>query len=154
MSFRGNFRAAVLLSLAPSVCPQTSQVPRVWDETALAEWPALLAELNLRPSFFRQHEYYAAAGDNFRSYPVYHPDRQPPDYWQKLNRLKPEKLVDASKLRTEAEWIAAGKRAWDELDTPSFRSSDPNSSLGRVRALSLPRCRYSRMARSLLCAGL
>jgi len=47
--------------------------------------------------------------------------------------------VDASKIRTQTEWVAAGKRAWDELDATSFRTSDPEliaklygSVLGRI----------------------
>ena len=64
-------------------------------------------------------------GDNVRTYPVYHPDREPPGYWARLNRLKPELLVDASKIHTAQEWITAGKRVWQELDATSFRTSDP-----------------------------
>src|SRR6185369_17597390 len=122
MSVLGHVRALGALLVAASVCAQTSPVPTVWDHNALADWPAPIAGLNVRRGFFKQHEYYSLAGDNFRSYPVYHPDREPPGYWLRLKSLKPEKLVDQSKIHTQAEWIAAGKRAWDELDTPSFRS--------------------------------
>ncbi len=57
---------------------------------------------------------------------MYHPDREPPGYWEHLQHLKPEPLVDVSRIRTEDDWIAAGKRVWEELDATSFRSGDPD----------------------------
>lgn len=42
-----------------------------------------------------------------------------------MNRLKPEPLVDPSKIHTPQQWIAAGRRVWEELDATSFRTSDP-----------------------------
>src|SRR5262249_34195123 len=38
---------------------------------------------------------------------------------------RPEPLVDASRMRTPADWIAAGERAFRELDIPLTRSDDP-----------------------------
>jgi hypothetical protein len=97
----------------------------VWDDAELAHWATPIAGLGVRPGFFAERDYYAVAGDNLRSYPVYHPDREPTGYWQRLQRLKPEPLVDPSKIHTQQEWIAAERRAWQELDATSFRTLDP-----------------------------
>jgi hypothetical protein len=113
------------LILATSQFAQAPSVPKTWDDVALSDWATPVAGLGVRPGHFSEREYYAVSGDNLRTYPVYHPDREPPGYWEWLKRLKPEPLVDVSKIRTQAEWIRAGKRVWEELDATSFRSSDP-----------------------------
>ena len=53
----------------------------------------------------------------YRTYPVYHPDHEPPGYLEKLKRLEPEVLWDDAgkrpKLETEADWIRAGELVYD-----------------------------------------
>src|SRR5437868_6686066 len=114
-----------LIAVLVGACDYAQSPPKVWDDAQLADWANVIAGLNVRPGFFSAREYYAVAGDNLRTYPVYHPDREPPGYWQRLHQLKPEPLVDSSWIRTQQEWIAGGKRAWEELDATSFRTSDP-----------------------------
>jgi hypothetical protein len=45
----------------------------------------------------------------YRSYPVYHPDREPPGYWEQLQSEEPQVAFDAAKLKTKQDWIAAGE---------------------------------------------
>jgi hypothetical protein len=101
-------------------------VPRIWDDAALADWATPVATLNLRPAHYSSAEYYAVPAENLRSYPVYHPDREPPGYWEDLQKKKPELLVDVSKIRNTADWIAAGERAFRELDNFWSRTDDPS----------------------------
>ena len=56
---------------------------------------------------------------------MYPPGKEPPGYWESLQKKKPEPLVDLSKIRTKQDWIAAGARAFRELDIPLSRSDDP-----------------------------
>jgi hypothetical protein len=102
-----------------------SGVPKVWDERALEDWATPIAALKVRPANYTAAEYYAVAADNLRTYPVYRPDKEPPGYWDALQHKRPEPLVDASRMRTPADWIAAGERAFRELDIPLTRSDDP-----------------------------
>jgi hypothetical protein len=51
------------------------EIPRVWDERALAGWATPVAGLNVRPGHFSAEEYYRAPTDNHRTYPVYATDR-------------------------------------------------------------------------------
>jgi mono/diheme cytochrome c family protein len=44
----------------------------------------------------------------YRSYPVYHPDRQPGGYMEQLAEKEPEIAFDAARLRTKQDWIEAG----------------------------------------------
>ena len=101
------------------------RVPVIWDERALADWATPVAALKVRPAHYTAAEYYAAPAHNLRTYPVYRPDKEPPGYWEELQKKKPEPLVDASKIRTTQDWIAAGARAFSDLDNPLGRSDDP-----------------------------
>ena len=92
---------------------------------ALADWATPLAALKIRPAHYTAAEYYSAPADNLRTYPVYLPDKEPPGYWEELQKKKPEPLVDVSKIRTTQDWIAAGARAFSELDDPLARTNDP-----------------------------
>jgi hypothetical protein len=116
--------ASLLLSL--HVATQTAtRAPLIWDDRALADWATPLASLRIRPGHYTSSEYYAVPADNLRTYPIYRPDREPPGYWDALQKKKPEPLVDASAIRTRRDWIAAGTRAFQEIDSVLTRSDDP-----------------------------
>ncbi|HMF95055.1 MAG TPA: hypothetical protein VKE96_12205 [Vicinamibacterales bacterium] len=101
------------------------QVPRIWDDRALDDWATPLAGVNIRPGHYTSAEYYVTAPDNLRTYPVYPPDREPAGYWESLQRQTPRPLVDVSAIRSREDWIAAGERAFREIDKVSARTDDP-----------------------------
>lgn len=68
---------------------------RVWDESRLAGW-ALPAVGNLPPHHVRAEEYYAGQEDNLRTYPVYHPDREPKGNRLLQSSLTPRPVVPRS----------------------------------------------------------
>jgi hypothetical protein len=116
----------VSFALALSVIATSeARRPRIWDDRALADWATPLAALKIRPAHYTATEYYSAPSHNLRTYPVYRPDKEPPGYWEELQRKKPEPLVDVSKIRTTQDWIDAGARAFSDLDNPLGRSDDP-----------------------------
>jgi hypothetical protein len=45
----------------------------------------------------------------YKSYPVYHPDREPQGYFEWLQRQEPQLAFDPSKLASESDWVRAGK---------------------------------------------
>jgi hypothetical protein len=108
-----------------AVSAQGMRVPRIWDDAALDEWTTPVAGLNVRPAHYSAAEYYAAPAVNVRTYPVYHPNREPAGYWEWLQKQKPEPLVDAARMRTNEDWIAAGERAFLEMDAVLMRTDDP-----------------------------
>ena len=55
---------------------------------------------------------------------MYFPGREPAGYWEMLRARKPAPLI-ARGGRTEAEWIDTGRRVFEEMDVPTFRSTDP-----------------------------
>lgn len=105
--------------------PEPIVAPRLWDEAALADWALPVAGLGEPPGFVAPARYYRAPVDNLRTYPVYHPSHEPPGYRDELVRRGPRPLIEPATLRTEADWIAAGQRVFDELDVPRTRTDDP-----------------------------
>ncbi len=100
-------------------------IPKLWDDQELATWATPVAGLGIPPGHYSESEYYAAPIDNLRTYPVYHPDREPKGYREWLRSQGPQRLIEPERLRTKADWITAGQRVFEELDTAIMRSDDP-----------------------------
>ncbi len=115
-------------STAQTTSPAASRpakAPKIWDAKELATWATPIAGVNATPNFYSEEEYYAAPVDNLRTYPVYHPDREPQGYQAWLKKQGAQPMIEPEKLRTEQDWIATGRRVFDELDIPITRTSDP-----------------------------
>src|SRR5581483_4139710 len=92
-----------------------ADIPKTWDEAALAEWATPVAGLNVRPTHLSAKEYYALPVENLRTYPVYFPGREPEGYWEMLQKIGPEPLLPPG-ARTQADWVKVGSRAFEEMD--------------------------------------
>jgi hypothetical protein len=114
------FVAAVAYRAAYTWRPE---IPRVWDEAALDGWATPLAGLGKAPTHLSAAEYYSIPEENLRSYPLYMPDREPPGYFERLQNLGPQPLIEPEKLVTQADWIAAGERVF--LDSVVLKTLDP-----------------------------
>src|SRR6476659_1564244 len=101
-------RSFLLLVCTSLLLSAQTKAPKIWDYRALEDWATPIAALGVRPGHYTAAEYYAVPGDNLKTYPVYRPDREPPGYWEWLQKQKPQPLVDASKIRTREEWIRVG----------------------------------------------
>ena len=103
----------------------TRRAPRFWNDRELAEWATPIAALDVRPSHFSERQYYAAPEAEWvRTYPVYFPGREPANYWEKLSATKPEPLIRPG-AKTAGDWVDSGRRVFEEMDIPAFRSTDP-----------------------------
>ena len=105
---------------------QATTPPRAWNDEELRAWATPVAGLNLRPGHFPEAEYYNAPVDNLRTYPVYYPGREPAGYWEMLQTVGPKPLVEPATLKTNDDWIQAGKRVFEEYDGPAYRVFDPS----------------------------
>jgi hypothetical protein len=85
----------------------TPTIPKTWDEAALSDWATPVAGLNMRPTHISAKEYYSLPVENLRTYPVYFPGREPEGYWDMLQRVGPQPLIEPEKLKTEADWIVS-----------------------------------------------
>src|SRR5690242_3700484 len=129
MSLRKTGVATILALLAATALSSTAfaqprPIPNTWDDRALSDWATPVTVLNLPPGHLSEKEYYAAPVDNLRSYPVYYPGREPAGYWEKLQKIGPQPLIEPEKLKSEADWIAAGRKVFEELDGQMFRHWD------------------------------
>src|SRR5262245_44055170 len=83
--------AIVVATLQPGgTLAAAPTIPKVWDETALADWATPVAGLNVRPTNMSAGDYYSMAVENLRTYPVYFPGREPDGYWQMLQGVGPK----------------------------------------------------------------
>lgn len=118
---------AVVACAASTPSSERLVAPTIWDEKALATWALPVAGVNATPHFYSEAEYYASPTGDVRTYPVYHPDREPAGYMDWLRAQEPKPLVDPSEIRTDADWARLGQRVFDELDQPRFRTDHPTA---------------------------
>jgi hypothetical protein len=104
---------------------RAQSVPRTWEDSALSGWATPVVGLNVRPGHMSEKDYYALPVENLRTYPVYYPGREPAGYWEMLQHVAPKPLIEPALLKTEADWIEAGRRVFDELDHLPLRTFDP-----------------------------
>ena len=114
--------------LAPFVAAQSAfapLIPKIWDDTALADWATPLAGINARPTHISSKEYYTLPIDNLKTYPVYFPGREPAGYWEMLQRAGAKPQIEPEKLKSEADWIEAGRQMFLGADHIHQRTYDP-----------------------------
>jgi hypothetical protein len=121
--------SVVLGCLLQATAPRNQQnrkpdIPRTWDDAALADWATPLAGLNVRPAAISAKEYYSLPTENLRTYPAYFPGREPDGYWDMLRHVGPKPLIEPDTLKTETDWVEAGKRVFDEADDLHLRTFD------------------------------
>ena len=104
----------------------TDSVPKVWDDADVSDYRLPLYGLGRPPALLSAREYYALPESNLKTYPVYTPDKEPPGYLDWLKQQAPQPLVDVSKLKTESDWIAAGREVFYGRELPRFSGSEHN----------------------------
>jgi hypothetical protein len=94
--------------------PFSPKIPRFWDDHQVEKFEVPLANPNYSPRHMSAAEYYALkVRPIYKTYPVYAPGREPVGYREHLKTLEPEILFDSAKLRTKADWTAAGKLVFE-----------------------------------------
>ena len=114
---------AALLAVA---CVQ-AQVPTAWRQADVdtlelpAANPAYSAIHIDEAAYYRIRERVI-----YKNYPVYVPGREPADYQEWLKSREPEIAFDASKIRTEEDWVRAGEIVFNAPTSfnPVFFSAD------------------------------
>jgi hypothetical protein len=87
-----------------------SDIPRTWTDSAVAELEVPLVNPKYSPVHISEKAYYQIPTRTiYRTYPVYHPSRQPAGYMEWLKNQEPEIAFDPAKLTTPADWIKAGE---------------------------------------------
>jgi len=82
----------------------------VWNEDALKSMTMPLAGSKVAIHYAPAEWYYKIPERIiYRSYPVYHPTKEPRNYMAFLQAQQPEIVFDAAKLKTEGDWLRAGE---------------------------------------------
>lgn len=101
------------------------EIPLVWDAKALEDWATPLAGLNIRPTHMSPAQYYSLPEDNLKTWPVYLAGKEPPGYWEMLQHVGPQPMIEPGKLRTDADWVEAGRTVFTQMDHLHLRTTDP-----------------------------
>lgn len=89
-------------------------IPKTWNDDVLHSSQIPLPNPAATPRFISSDYYYKIpVRPVYRSYPIYHPGKQPAQYLQRLKQQEPQIIFDASKLKTEQDWINAGEMVFD-----------------------------------------
>lgn len=123
--------SATILGIAGVCLAGSGVIPRVWDNRDIASFRLPLAKLGAPPRLVSESEYYSLPEVNRRTYPVYTPDKEPKGYMEWLSRQEPKPLIEVSKLKTDADWIAAGREVFYGRELPRFTGSEHNLELIR-----------------------
>ncbi len=132
-------QAQVILMLAASAFQP--QIPRIWTADAVSELELPLASGDISTRHISEAHYYRIAERLiYRSYPVYHPDREPEGYWKWLHEREPELAFNAAKLETRQDWIAAGELVFNAPTSlgPVFFGTDNLRDAGFYRDTGMP----------------
>ena len=106
--------AAVLMVSAVTASQPGPAIPEFWSEELLHDYELPLATPQNTPTHVSRDYYYALPERVlYKSYPIYHPSREPAGYLDTLRALDPERAFDPSTLKTEADWIAAGRDVFE-----------------------------------------
>ena len=97
--------------------PFTPNIPRTWDDAAMAELEVPLADPVGSPQHAPADYYYKLpVRPIYKNYPVYAPGQEPPGYIEGLRQQEPVIVWDAAghrpSLQTEVDWIKAGEIAF------------------------------------------
>ena len=98
------------LALAVVALQAPAGIPRTWDAAEVADFELPLAVPEFTPRHVPEDYYYRLpVRPVFRSYPIYHPDREPPGYRAWLARQAPEVVFGPAEPVDPPDWAAAGE---------------------------------------------
>src|SRR5688572_15736534 len=100
----------VRISAQDSTGPFRAVIPKLWDEKELAAMTLPAARQEGRIVYVSSEYFYRIPGlPIYKTYPVYHPTREPKGYLDGLKQQEPVLAFDPSKLKTKADWLHAGE---------------------------------------------
>jgi hypothetical protein len=106
--------AAVTVVAAAATSQLTVTIPEFWSEELLHDYELPLATPANSPKHVSRDYYYSLPERVlYKSYPIYHPSREPAGYLDRLRTLDPEPAFDAARLTTDADWVAAGRDVFE-----------------------------------------
>ncbi len=91
-----------------------NDIPKLWDMEKLrsAHVPLVDKSIHVEPI---AEKLYNKIPERvaYKTYPLYMPEREPKGYYEWLLKQNPEIIFDASKIKTEDDWVKAGEIIYD-----------------------------------------
>ena len=86
------------------------KIPKTWKTSDVEALEVPLANPKHSPIHISEVAYYRIpVRIIYKTYPVYHPSREPAGYMDWLKQQEPEIAFDISRLRTREDWVKAGE---------------------------------------------
>ena len=86
------------------------KIPKTWKTSDVETLEVPLANPKYSPIHISEVAYYRIpVRIIYKSYPVYHPSREPAGYTEWLKQQEPEIAFDPSRLHTREDWVKAGE---------------------------------------------
>jgi hypothetical protein len=99
-----------VLVFLPGLLFAQPNIPKTWTDAAVRSLEVPLANPTFSPVHISEEAYYQISPRViYKSYPVYHPNREPAGYMERLKTIEPEAAFEASKLKSSEDWIEAGE---------------------------------------------
>ncbi len=102
--------AVVSIARGRSIAPD---IPKVWDDDAMRDVELPLAAHIPVHHMPADYYYRIPTRPNVKTYPIYAPGREPSGYWEWLQQQEPEPAFDPDALKTDADWINAGRMVFE-----------------------------------------
>ena len=100
----------IVVALLLAAGAATADIPRTWTEAAVAALEVPLVNPKYSPVHMSEEAYYRIPVRTiYRTYPVYHPNREPAEYFEWLKQQEPQIAFDPKQLKTRGDWIKAGE---------------------------------------------
>jgi hypothetical protein len=98
----------------PTDLANTLNIPRTFDESAMASVELPLARPDASPVQMTADYYYRIGiRPIYKSYPIYPADREPAGYLNWLKQQEPQIAFDPTALKTPEDWAKAGELIFD-----------------------------------------
>jgi hypothetical protein len=106
--------AVVLLFSFISNRLNTDDIPKLWDDKKVKSVHLPMADKTVELKPISEELYYKLKEKvAYKTYPLYAQGREPKGYFEWLLKQEPEIVFDASKLKTEEDWIKAGELMYE-----------------------------------------
>lgn len=111
--FTHAFPAVFFIAALPAAAGDAASlnIPRTWETAAVEALEVPLANPRYSPRHISESEYYKLPTRViYKSYPVYHPDREPPGYRAWLEQQEPAVIdFNPANFHSRQDWIRAGE---------------------------------------------
>lgn len=122
-----------------------NSIPKLWDDEKVKTVHLPMADKTVELKPISEELFYKLKEKVvYKTYPLYMPGREPKGYYEWLMKQDPEIIFDASKLKSEEDWIKAGEIIYEMPENYSmvldsaFDMKNLNNFFEEMKAIHVP----------------